>query len=142
MIAIGTNEQAVRLSGINPHPVQIAVFAIAGLLSGLGGIFQTAYLESADPNAGTGMELAAIAAVVIGGTSLMGGRASVVNSFIGVIIIAVLQTGLAQIGTDEPTKRVVTGSVIVLAVIADAYRHKLSGRRYALLNRFLKRSDF
>lgn len=140
MIAIGTNEQAVQLSGIDPRPVQVAVFAIAGLLSGLGGIFQTAYLESADPNAGIGMELAAIAAVVIGGTSLMGGRASVVNSFIGVLIIAVLQTGLAQIGTDEPTKRVVTGSVIVLAVIADAYRHKLAGRRYALFSRLLKRS--
>ncbi len=138
-IAIGTNEQAVRLSGIDPRPVQVAVFAIAGLLSGLGGVFQTAYLESADPNAGIGMELAAIAAVVIGGTSLMGGRASVVNSFIGVLIIAVLQTGLAQTGTDEPTKRVVTGGVIVLAVIADAYRHMLAGRRFALISHLLKR---
>lgn len=139
MIAIGTNEEAVRLSGIDPRPVQVAVFAIAGVLSGLGGVFQTAYLESADPNAGVGMELAAIAAVVIGGTSLMGGRASVVNSFIGVLIIAVLQTGLAQVGTDEPTKRIVTGGVIVLAVIADAYRHKLAGRRFTLLRHLLKR---
>ncbi len=138
MIAIGTNEEAVRLSGIDPRPVQVAVFAIAGALSGLGGVFQTAYLQSADPNAGIGMELAAIAAVVIGGTSLMGGRASVVNSFIGVLIIAVLQTGLAQIGTDEPTKRVVTGGVIVIAVIADAYRHKLAGRRFALFSRLLR----
>jgi ribose transport system permease protein len=139
VIAIGTNEQAVRLSGIDPRPVQIGVFALAGLLSGLGGVFQTAYLESADPNAGIGMELAVIAAVVIGGTSLMGGRASVVHSFIGVLIIAVLQTGLAQIGTSEPTKRVITGAVIVIAVIADAYRHKLAGRRYAILGKLLRR---
>ena len=73
LVAIGTNESAVRLAGINPRPAKIAVFAILGLLSGLGGIFYTARLGSADPNAGTGLELSAIAAVVIGGTSLMGG---------------------------------------------------------------------
>lgn len=139
MIAIGTNEQAVRLSGIDPRPVLVGVFALAGLLSGLGGVFQTAYLESADPNAGLGMELAAIAAVVIGGTSLMGGRASVVNSFFGVLIIVVLQTGLAQIGADEPTKRMITGGVIILAVIVDAYRHQMQGRPYPLLKRLLRR---
>lgn len=71
LVAIGTNEEAVRLSGIKTKPYKIAVFALAGLLSGLGGLFQISYLESADPNAGLGMELAAIAAVVIGGTSLM-----------------------------------------------------------------------
>lgn len=126
MIAIGTNEEAVRLSGIDPRPIEVAVFAIAGLLTGLGGVFHVAYLESADPNAGIGLELSAIAAVVIGGTSLMGGRGSVVNSFFGVLIIAVLQSGLAQIGASEPTKRVVTGTVIVIAVILDVYRHRLS----------------
>ena len=72
------------------------------------------------------MELSAIAAVVIGGTSLMGGRGSVVNSFLGVLIIAVLQTGLAQLGASEPTKRLITGSVIVAAVIVDAYRRRLT----------------
>jgi ribose transport system permease protein len=74
--------------------------------------------------AGTGMELAAIAAVVIGGTSLMGGRASVINSFIGVIIIAVLQSGLAQLGTSDPTKRIITGGVIIIAVLFDVYRQR------------------
>jgi ribose transport system permease protein len=73
--------------------------------------------------------LSAIAAVVIGGTSLMGGRGSVVSTFFGVLIIAVLQAGLAQIGATEPTKRIVTGSVIVAAVILDAYRHTLGERR-------------
>jgi len=129
LVAIGTNEEAVRLSGIDPRPTKVAVFALAGLLSGLGGVFHVAYLETADPNAGIGLELSAIAAVVIGGTSLMGGRGSVVSSFLGVLIIGVLQAGLAQLGATEPTKRVVTGAVIVLAVIADAYRHHFTRRR-------------
>jgi ribose transport system permease protein len=129
MIAIGTNEQAVRLSGIDPRPVKKAVFALVGLLAGLGGVFSVAYLETADPNAGTGIELAAIAAVVIGGTSLMGGRGSVVNSFLGVLIISVLQVGLAEVGASEPLKRVVTGAVIILAVILDSYRRRFARRR-------------
>jgi ribose transport system permease protein len=128
MIAVGTNEEAVRLSGIDPRGVKLTVFAIAGAMAGLGGVFNVAQLESADPNAGVGMELSAIAAVVIGGTSLMGGRGSVVNSFIGVMIITVLQTGLAQIGASEPAKRVITGCVIVLAVIIDGYRHRIGLR--------------
>jgi ribose transport system permease protein len=128
-IAIGTNEQAVRLSGIDPRPVKVVVFALSGLMTGLGGVFHCSRLAAADPNAGVGLELSAIAAVVIGGTSLMGGRGSVINSFLGVLIIAVLQSGLAQIGASEPTKRLITGAVIVVAVIADAYRHRLSTRR-------------
>jgi ribose transport system permease protein len=125
MTAIGHNEQVVRYSGIRPWPTKIAVFAIVGVLSALGGVFQASRLGSADPNGGAGMELAAIAAVVIGGTSLMGGRGSVINSFLGVLIIP----GLAQMGASDSTKRIVTGVVIVLAVIADVYRHRLSARR-------------
>ncbi len=125
MVAIGTNEEAVRLSGINPLPWKIAVFALAGLLAGLGGIFQLGYLQSADPNAGIGLELSAIAAVVIGGTSLSGGRGSVVNSFLGVLIIAVMETGLAQLGVSEPGKRIITGTVIILAVLFDQFREPL-----------------
>lgn len=131
MVAVGTNPEAVRLSGIDPRPVVVAVFALSGLLAGVAGVFHVAYLESADPNAGIAMELSAIAAVVIGGTSLMGGRGSVVASFLGVLIIAVLQTGLAQIGATEPAKRIVTGAVIVAAVILDAYRHSLRRGRQA-----------
>lgn len=124
LVAIGTNREAVRLSGIDPAPVEVAVFALSGALAGLAGIFHVAYLESADPNAGLGLELSAIAAVVIGGTSLMGGRGSVVASFLGVLIIAVLQAGLAQVGASEPTKRIVTGLVIIGAVVVDAARHR------------------
>ena len=93
----------------------------------------------ADPNAGIGLELSAIAAVVIGGTSLMGGRGSVAASFLGVLVIAVLQTGLAQIGATEPAKRIVTGLVIVAAVVADAYRHRSGGETYGLWNRLFRR---
>ena len=129
LVAIGTNENAVRLAGINPRPAKIAVFVIAGLLSGLGALFHTARLGSSDPNAGIGMELAAIAAVVIGGTSLMGGRGSVINSFLGVLIIATLQAGLAQVGASEPDKRMITGAVIIAAVIVDVWRKRSSNRK-------------
>jgi len=135
LVAIGTNEQAVRLAGIYPKPVKIVVFALIGLLAGLGGVFYTSRLGSSDPNAGVGLELSAIAAVVIGGTSLMGGRGSVVNTFFGVLIIATLEAGLAQIGASEPTKRVITGFVIVGAVVLDAWRHHLTRRKLSRLIR-------
>ena len=127
MIAIGCNEEAVRLSGINVRFWKLLVFAISGLLAGLGGLFHVAYLQSADPNAGIGLELAAIAAVVIGGTRLSGGKGSVINTFLGVAIIAVLQTGLAQLGVSEPSKRVITGLVIIIAVVLDVYRNRDEG---------------
>jgi ribose transport system permease protein len=125
LVAIGTNEEAVRLTGIDPRPIKLAVFALSGLLAGLAAVLQTARFQAADPNAGAGAELEAIAAAVIGGTSLMGGRGSVVNSFFGVVIIAVLGAGLAQMGAQEHTKRLITGCVIVAAVILDTYRQRL-----------------
>ena len=90
--AIGSNEQAARMAGIDVRPIRLAVLALSGALAGLGGIFNAAYLGSADPNAGIGLELSAIAAAVIGGTSLMGGRGSVLGAFAGVLIISILQT--------------------------------------------------
>jgi len=124
-VAIGTNEEAVRLSGINPRAVKLIVFMLSGLLAALGAVFLTSRMRSADPNAGTGFELEAIAAVVIGGTSLMGGRGSVLRSFFGVLIFAVLGHGLAQMGAPEHGKRLSTGCVIVAAVIVDYYRQRL-----------------
>ncbi len=123
-IGIGTNEEAVRLAGINPRPSKVLVFALMGLLAGVGALFQVSRLEAADPNGGVGMELQVIAAVVIGGTSLMGGRGSVISTFIGVLIISVLEAGLAQVGVSEPMKRIVTGLVIVAAVVLDTYRRR------------------
>eukprot|EP01030_Chromulinospumella_sphaerica_P002345 gene2345-2297_t len=124
VVGIGTNEEAMRLAGVDPRPIRVIVFAMTGLLAGLAGLMQSARLEAADPNAGTGMELQVIAAVVIGGTSLMGGRGSVVNTAFGVLIIAVLEAGLAQVGASEPSKRIITGFVIVAAVIVDTLRQR------------------
>jgi len=124
LIAIGTNEEAVRLSGIDPRSYKLAVFALSGLLAAVAAVIQTARMSSANPNTGIGFELQVIAAVVIGGTSLMGGRGSVISSFFGVLIIAVLGAGLAQVGAQEYTKRLITGCVIVAAVILDQYRHR------------------
>jgi len=124
--AAGANEQAARFSGINTRRIKLMTFVLSGLLAALGSVFQVTRLSSADPNGGIGMELSAIAAVVIGGTSLLGGRGSVFRSVLGVLIIAVLQTGLAQVGATEPTKRLITGGVIVLAVVADIHRRRWS----------------
>lgn len=138
-IAVGTNEEAAHLSGINVTGIKLAVFGTAGLLAGLSGLFHVGHLQSADPNAGIGLELSAIAAVVIGGTSLAGGKGSVVNTLLGVLIIMVLQTGLAQIGASEPSKRVITGAVIIIAVIIDVHRSR-SGGIGAYVRRLLRRS--
>lgn len=127
-VAIGTSAEVVRMSGIRTSPYSVIVFAISGLLCGLAGWSQTARLSTADPNAAIGIELAAIAACVIGGTSLMGGRGSVISSFFGVMIIQVLQTGLAQLGVSDANKQIITGAVIVLAVLVDALRSRW-GRR-------------
>ena len=128
-IAIGTNAEAVRMSGIRAWPYAIGVFAISGLMCGLAGVSQTARLSSSDPNSAIGMELSAIAACVVGGTSLMGGRGSVVRSFFGVLIIAVLQTGLAQIGVQDENKQIITGLVIIAAVTLDAVRTRWQASR-------------
>lgn len=125
VVGIGTNEEAMRLAGVDPRPIRIMVFAVTGLLAGLAGLMPSARLEAADPNAGAGIELQVIAAVVIGGTSLMGERGSVVNTAFGVLIIAVLEAGLAQVGASEPRKRIITGCVIVAAVIVDTLRQRM-----------------
>lgn len=123
-VAIGTNAEAVRMSGIKSAPYSITVFVICGVMCGFAGLAETSRMSCADPNAAIGMELSAIAACVIGGTSLMGGRGSVINSFLGVLIIAVLQTGLAQMGVSDASKQITTGSVIVAAVLLDALRSR------------------
>jgi ribose transport system permease protein len=129
LVAVGANAEAARLSGIDPRRVKAIVFLISGLLVGVAALIDTSRFQSANPNAGTGLELQAIAAAVIGGTSLMGGRGSVVRTFFGVLIIAVLNSGLATVGARDETKRLVTGAVIVGAVVVDYYRRRLrSGR--------------
>ena len=127
-LAIGAKEEAARLSGIGIGNVKIVVFMLSGVLAGFAAITDCARLSAASPSIGVGYELQAIAAAVIGGTSLMGGRGSVVGSFLGVIILAVLDNGLASVGAGEHTKRIVTGLVIIVAVIIDYYRTRLRTR--------------
>lgn len=124
VFAVGANEETARLSGIAVGRTRCAVYALCGTLTGCAAVLHTARLGSADPNIGIGYELQAIAAAVIGGTSLSGGRGAVINTLFGVLIIAVLQSGLAQIGAQEYAKRMVTGGVIVGAVLFDYYRNR------------------
>lgn len=128
-LAVGANAESARLSGLPARGVALRVFALSGLLAAVAGVVQCSRLGASDPNAGAGFELQIIAAVVIGGTSLMGGRGSVISSFFGVLIIAVLGVGLYTIGFQESTKRLITGCVIVAAVILDYYRHRLKPPR-------------
>ena len=122
--AIGGNEQAAKLSGINIKKVKLIVYAIAGALAALGGIIVTARLDSAQPNAGMSYELDAIAAVVIGGTSLSGGKGSVWGTVMGAIIIGVLNNGLVLLNVSPFWQQVVKGGVILLAVIIDKIGEK------------------
>jgi ribose transport system permease protein len=125
LLALGANEEAATFSGIRTAPIRIGAFVLAGALAGLAAAFDCSKLGAVDPNAGAGLELSAIAAVVVGGTSLSGGRGSVVGSFLGVLIIATLGAGLNQIGAREPVKLLVTGLVIAAAAALDVWR----GRR-------------
>jgi ribose transport system permease protein len=122
--AIGGNESAARLSGININAVKIAVYTLAGALAAVGGIIVTSRLDSAQPNAGVSYELDAIAAVVIGGTSLSGGRGSIMGTVLGAIIIGVLNNGLVLLNVTPFWQQVVKGAVILLAVIIDKANSK------------------
>jgi ribose transport system permease protein len=117
--AIGGNENAAKLSAINIKRVKITVYAIAGALAALGGLIITSRLDSAQPNAGASYELDAIAAVVIGGTSLSGGKGSIWGTVLGAIIIGVLNNGLVLLDVSPFWQQVVKGAVILLAVIID-----------------------
>ncbi|MEN9350846.1 MAG: hypothetical protein RL372_1824 [Bacteroidota bacterium] len=117
--AIGGNEQAAKLSGIPINQVKIKVYAIAGALAALGGIIVASRLDSAQPNAGLSYELDAIAAVVIGGTSLSGGKGTIWGTVMGAIIIGVLNNGLVLLNVSPFWQQVVKGSVILIAVAID-----------------------
>lgn len=122
--AIGGNENAAKLSGININKVKRIVYTIAGALAAVGGILVTSRLDSAQPNAGVSYELDAIAAVVIGGTSLSGGRGSILGTVLGAIIIGVLNNGLVLLNVSPFWQQVVKGFVILLAVIIDKANSK------------------
>jgi len=119
LYAVGGNERAARLTGLNVSRIKIAVYTLAGALAGVAGLIVTARLDSAQPNAGLGYELDSIAAVVIGGTSLAGGRGSIWGTVLGCLIIGVLNNGLFLLNVSPFWQQVVKGAVILLAVAID-----------------------
>ena len=117
--ALGGNESATKLSGINVDRIKIGVYSICGLLSALAGIIITSRLSSAQPTAGMGYELDAIAAVVVGGTSLAGGRGYIMGTLIGALIIGVLNNALNLLDVSSYFQMIVKAAVILLAVLVD-----------------------
>lgn len=122
--AVGGNETAARFTGLNIRTIKLAVYTLGGALAGVAGLLLTARLDSATPNAGIGYELDSIAAVVIGGTSLSGGRGSVLGTVLGCLIIGVLNNGLVLLEVSPFWQQVIKGVVILVAVALD----KMSAR--------------
>jgi ribose transport system permease protein len=115
----GGNEETTRLAGVSPGRIKLAVYMISGFLAALGGVLLTARLWSAQPNAAAGWELDAIAAPVIGGTSLFGGVGSIGGTIVGAFIIGVLGNGLNLMGVPSYYQQVIKGLVLILAVVVD-----------------------
>lgn len=126
LYGIGNNEEAVRLAGHSLMLYKVAAFTIAGALVGIASIIYMARLNIASPIIGIGFELNAIAAVIIGGTSLSGGRGTVVGTLLGACIIGVLANGLILFGLSDFMRQMITGVVIILAVIIDKYRERIT----------------
>lgn len=122
--AIGSNEEATKLSGVSTGKWKIAVYTVAGIFTGIAGVVIAARLDSAQPQIGLGYELQAIAAVIIGGTSLMGGRGSVLGTLIGALIMSVLINGLRIMSVQTEWQNVVLGIVILAAVFTDSLRRR------------------
>ena len=123
--AVGGNAEAARLSGIRTNRVVITVYIICGILAALSGILLASRMNSGQPNAGLMYELDVIAAVVVGGTSLFGGRGSIIGTFIGAMLIGVLRNGLNLLNVGSYVQMVVLGVVILLAVLLDQIRKKV-----------------
>jgi ribose transport system permease protein len=133
--AVGGNASAARLSGIDVRLTQLLAFAIAGLAAGIGAVLMTARLNSGSPNYGVGLELSAIAAAVIGGASLAGGRGHVVNTVIGAMTIVIVQNALNLNAVPTSAQNVTIGAIIVLAVGIDMWRNEIGAALQTLIGR-------
>jgi ribose transport system permease protein len=122
--AVGGNQEAARLAGIKTNFILIIVYIISGVLAALSGILLASRINSGQPNAGLGYELDVIAAVVVGGTSLFGGRGTIIGTFFGSMLIAVLRNGLNLLNVGSYVQQVIIGVVILLAVLIDQLRKK------------------
>lgn len=128
LYALGGNREAARLAGIPVRRVEFLAYVIAGLCAGLAAIVLTGRLNSALPSAATGLELQVIAAIVIGGTSLFGGRGNLIGTFIGVLLIGVINNGLTLLNVSPFWVQFTQGLVIFLAVLVDALNQRRVGR--------------
>lgn len=122
MYAIGSNLESARRAGINVGASILTVYAISGLLAGIAGILLTARQAQGDPNAGTGYELDAIAAAVLGGASLFGARGSIVGTFLGVLLVQIMTNGLNLLNFDPQVARMLEGALLILFVYVDHWR--------------------
>lgn len=123
--AVGSSEDAAHLSGIKVDRVKMFVYAFCGLMTGIAGVIITARLNSGQPTAGVGYELEAIAAVIIGGTSLMGGIGTIGGTIIGAFIMSILKNGLNLMGVSQFWQMVAMGAVVIAAVYLDTLRKKM-----------------
>ena len=124
LFAIGSNERTARLSGVRVERSKISVYTIAGALAGLAGVLQLSQLSVGDPTAAIGLELDVIAAVIIGGGSLAGGKGTVLGTVAGAGIMTVIQVGCSQQGLPNWVQQIVTGTIIVFAVALDRVRSR------------------
>ncbi|WP_353114239.1 ABC transporter permease [Microbacterium sp.] len=122
--AIGSNEEATRLSGVNTKRWTIYIYMFAGAFTGIAGVIIASRLGSAQPQIGTGYELQAIAAVIIGGTSLLGGRGTILGTVIGALIMSVLVNGLRIMSIQSEWQNIVVGIVVLIAVFFDSLRNR------------------
>ena len=122
--ALGSNEEATRLSGVHVDAWKITVYAVSGLFAGLAGVLMAARLDSAQPSLGLGYELDAIAAAVIGGTSLSGGEGTILGTVIGAFVISILTNGLRILSVPQEWQTVVTGTIVIIAVYLDIVRRR------------------
>jgi ribose/xylose/arabinose/galactoside ABC-type transport system permease subunit len=129
LFAIGSNERTARLCGVRVSRCRVAVYSAAGALAGFAGLMQFAKLSVGDPTVAVGLELDVIAAVIIGGGSLSGGKGSVLGTFGGAAIMAVIQIGCSQYGLQNWVQQMVTGAIIVLAVGLDRWRLAAAAER-------------
>lgn len=121
-LAIGSNEEATRMSGVNVRRWKWGIYVLAGCFTGLSGVVMASRLSAAQPATGQGYEMYAIAAAVIGGASLTGGRASIVGTVLGALIITTINNGLQILSVPDPWQKVFLGAVVIGAVLVDIYR--------------------
>ena len=126
--AVGANPRAARLSGLDPERLKLILFVVTGLLTGLSGLILASLMNAGQPTAGRGFELTVVAAVILGGTSLKGGRGTLLGTLLGVLILQVINNGIIILGWDQELQLVVPGFVVVLAAYLDIVRRRADAR--------------